>query len=482
MSLLFLLPGLALPTLIGWLVLRLLEHRHPVLTSGERWLLGFVCGTTFTMFTTFLFHTIGLLRFTVWGFLSVQLLLAAILTGVFFFLKLPTSHFQLPTSKTSSWSPLTKILVVTLTLWTILKIAGGIVMLTGTPVYHDDVFNNWNLRGKIFFETNRLTLTVPLGNETFSNDGISSYPPTVPMVKTWLALLNGEWHEGLVNSIHILWYIATTALLFFVLRRLIGFLWALIGAYVLSSLPLYLIHGSTAYADVFLSLHLLIPLLLLVVAASQQDSARRISSLRLSALFTGLLVFTKNEAILLYLPPLLLCVVILVLTDVYQKRLSRKQAMNVLLCYLGFLALILLPWLTFKYLHNLPFGNAKAVSGFNVGWQPGVLYALWVNTFFEGNWIFLWLVFIGLTLLKWRTVLRFPLLLPTLFLYIVLGEQFVLYLFTSLSEEALKQTGLARGLVHLAPLTVFVTTMLLHRAWSQVTTSEKFDKLTTSKL
>lgn len=468
MVLLLLIPGFVLPTITGWLILRLLEHRHPFLTSGERWLLGFVGGTTFTMFVTFLLHVIGLISFGFWGFFSVQFFLAVILTGIFFFLKLPVSSSQSQASKTSSWSPLTKLLVVTLTLWTLLKIAGGAAMLVSTPAYHDDVFNNWNLRGKVFFETHRLTLTLPLGNEVFSNDGVSSYPPTVPMVKTWLALLYGEWHEGLVNSIHMLWYLVAMAILFCFLRRSTGILWALIGVYLLSSIPLYLIHGFNAYADVFLSLHILIPLVLLYSASRATAPGSRLSALRLSACFTGLLVFTKNESLFLYLPPLLLCATLLILLDMYHRRLTRRQACAILLWTLGFLSFTLLPWLLFKYMHALPFGNAKAVTGFHIGWQPGVLYAFWVNTFFEGNWVFLWPLFIGLVLSRWRHALCPPLLFPTLFILAVLGGQAILYLFTSLSEEALKQTGLARGLIHLVPVTVFATTVLLHNTWKKL--------------
>jgi len=389
MAILLLIPGIALPTITGWMIVRLLEYRHPVLTSLERWILGFVGGVTFTMFATFLLHIAGLIVFTFWGFLSVQIFLTAILGTGYIFAKLPSTNYTLPTLSSAPYSSLTKLLIIVLVLWTLLKIAGGAMMLMGTPAYHDDVFNNWNMRGKVFFETHRLTLTLPMGNEIFSRDGVSSYPPTVPMVKTWLALFYGDWHEGLINSIHILWYLATAVLVFFFLRRSAGFLWALIGIYLLTSLPLYLIHGSNAYADVFMSLHILIPLLLLHLASSQKDPSRRLAALKLSAFFTGLLVFTKNEALLLYLPPILLCAATAILTDVYQKCLSRRQSICILFYYLGFLTLTLLPWLTFKYLHDLPFGNAKAISGLNIGWQPGVPYALWINTFFEGNWIFL---------------------------------------------------------------------------------------------
>ena len=44
-----------------------------------------------------------------------------------------------------------------------------------------------------------------------------------------------------------------------------------------------------------------------------------------------------------------------------------------------------------------------------------------------------------------------------------MGQLFA-YLFTGLSQEALFQTGYARGLIHLMPVIVTVTTVLLYDA------------------
>ena len=65
--------GLLLPALNGWLLVRLLEGKTPVLLTLERWTTGFLAGLTGTMTLTYLLSAATGLPFTVTGFLSVQL-------------------------------------------------------------------------------------------------------------------------------------------------------------------------------------------------------------------------------------------------------------------------------------------------------------------------------------------------------------------------------------------------------------------------
>jgi hypothetical protein len=84
-----------------------------------------------------------------------------------------------------------------------------------------------------------------------------------------------------------------------------------------------------------------------------------------------------------------------------------------------------------------------------------------VNTFSEGNWLLLFPLFFGLLAFRWRDAFGW-LLIPTMFFLFVYVGQALLYLFTSLSREAILQTGYARGLIQLMPLIVMLTILLLH--------------------
>jgi len=461
MMFLWLFFGIVLPTLIGWLLVRLCEGRHPVLFALERWTLGFLLGVTSTMFVTFLANVSGFILFTRLGFLSVQISLTLLLLLLrllqWKFSPCPTPYTLRPTS--SSVRPWLTTLLILLAVWTLAKIAFGSFILVTTPAYFDDTLKNWNYRAKVFSLTH--TLDVGAAGEEESGT-LSSYPPTVSLFKTSLVSLFGQWHEGLVNSIHILWFLASLILLFFALRHRTSWQWALLGTYLLASLPLYFFGGVNAYADVFLSAHLFAAGALLARGLTEADAHRRQSLLRLSALAMGLLVFTKNEALILYLPLLLLVLAGGLIFLWSQKRMTRREILISLAWVAGWLLVIMLPWVLFKWTHGLAFGNAKAISSsYSFGWQPGVLYVLRVNTFFEGNWHLLFALLLLLLLVERKRLLTSALAPLVLFVLAAILLQVGLFLFTSLSVEALKQTGLARGFVQLAPLVTMLTVLLL---------------------
>lgn len=461
MILLWLPVGLALPTISGWLLIRLIESRHPVLLRTERWILGFLFGTTGTMFLTFLLHIAGLISFTRFGFAAVQIIVTSLL-GILRHLqrKNAGSVAMEPLPSEPPFSQRMRILLGIAGAWMGAKILAGFLMLTTTPVYFDDVFNNWNMRGKIFFWEKKLSLIFQTGNEQVATGGTHSYPPTIPMVKAWLAALAGQWNEGLANAAHILWYLAALGLVYYFLRRTVSRLAALLGAYLLGSIPLFLVHGSNPYADVFIAAHIFAAVGLLASAALAKEPAHRLTFFRLATVGCALLIFTKNEGLVLHLPPLLILAGFSLLWMRCRGLLAGREVLRSGCWFIGCLAVVGIPWLAFKWIHHLPFGNAKALSGLTFAWQENVLYAIGVNTFFEGNWLFLYPFLLALMIACWKKAFRTPAVIFTAFFLIVYLGQLPLFLFTGLSTEAIMQTGYARGLLQLAPVAVTLLTIL----------------------
>ena len=469
MKLLLLPVGLLLPTVCGWLALTLLERDHPVLQSLERWTLSTVFGLTLTMYLSFITHILGIIRFTFTGLLAVQIVTVLVLGLVWMRMRTLWTPSPLPTLPASPRLPrAVKMVLILLMVWTVLKLLGGFAVLTGTPPYEDDVFNNWNMRGKLFFLTQKLSLEYEAGNEALSTGWVHSYPVTVPLTKTWLASLAGEWDEGLVNSVHFVWFLASLSLVYCTLRRRLSRAWALIGAYGLCSLPLYFLHGTVAYADVFLSVHILAAISLLYGAVQSTDRLRRLSFLRLSALAMGLLVFTKNEGLLMYLPVLVLLVLVSLWFLRKSGKLEARDIRSALLHYIVLIGIVLIPWILFKWSHHLNFGNAKPVSNLTIAWQQGVANAITINTFFEGNWIFLFPFLLCMLCVRWKDAFRSEAVIMSALLLIILLGQLPLYFFTGLSTEAVNQTGYARGLVQLAPVAITLLVLLTNSWFSQI--------------
>lgn len=456
MTLLLLPVGILLPTLSGWLLVRLFEGRAPALLRLERVALGFLLGLTLTMFLSFLAHVLLSVPLTLVGFLGVQLfltILVVVLARRKNLLSLP-ERIVLPPSSLSRtmW-----IIVALLGAWTVVKIATGFFLLTLSPPFFDDALDNWNFRGKIIVSTGQL---MSEDMQTLTSN-TNSYPPTVPLAKAWLSSLVGGWDEGLSNSLHPLWFLALLILLFSLLRRRLPLPYALLGTYLLTSMPIALIHGLAPYADTFMSAHILAALGLLFSAATAETEKKRAAFLRLSALAAGVLPFTKNEALIIHLPVLLLLLLLLLEQWVRAHGWKAMMALQVVLRYAVCIAATGIPWVAFKWWHGLTFGNAKGITNLAFGWHENVLFSIFINIFFEGSWLLFFPFLIGLILLEWRTALREAPVLFTAYVLIVFVGQVSIYLFTPLATEAIMQTGFARGVVQLLPVCVALFVMLL---------------------
>jgi len=459
MELIYLPLGLIPPALSGWLLLDLLQHKKRVLHPVEQIIAGLVSGLMLSMIIVFSMHTgLGLpLNLALFG--GVQLVLAGIL-GI--------ARYMLPRG-VYAYSPVVgspvgrnlKILFGIMGAWIAIKLlATSITFLLLTPTYLDDTLDNWNLRGKLYFYDQALTLALPSEDPVTSVFGISSYPPAVPLMKTWLATLARTWTDPLVNSIHIIWYVSALTLLYFALRRFLTNTWSITGTLLIGSMPLYLMHGTNPYADTFVSVHVFLAVSMMLHILREQDPVSRMSFVRIGAFAAGLMPFTKNEGLMLYLPPLLfiLCIGMFMLNR--SGKMSIKDVFTTVTWYAVSIAVLALPWLTFKWAHGLTFGNAQSVSGLNISWQQGVVQAIGVNTYMEGNWLFLFPLLIMLLVWRWRSAFGKYLPLTAYFLIVYLG-QLLIFLFTELAAEARMQTGLARGVVQQLPVIILVTTVLL---------------------
>jgi hypothetical protein len=353
------------------------------------------------------------------------------------------------------------IIAVIAGLWIVARtLLAAVTFLALTPTYLDDTLDNWNLRAKMFYFDQSLTLIMPAEDPNASLGGISSYPPTLPLMKTSLAVLAREWNEPLINSIHVIFYFAALSLVFFLLRRLTSTFWALCGAYLLGSMPLFMMHGTNPYADAYMSVHIVMAMGMILLGLREDDTTARAALLRIAAFATGLLPFVKNEGLLLYFPPLILILCLGLLFNIRTGRMTMKEALNVILWFGGFMVLCALPWLIFKWSHGLTFGNAKPFTQLGIGWQDGVVSALIINTFSEGNWLLMFPLLA--LLLAWRRRAAFKKFgALTAFVLIIILGQWTLYLFTGLSTEARMQTGLARGLVQMLPTITVLVTLLL---------------------
>ncbi|TSC79976.1 MAG: hypothetical protein G01um101425_453 [Candidatus Peregrinibacteria bacterium Gr01-1014_25] len=466
MSIVILLAGLAPSIVAGWLLLRAIEGGAPSLLRVEHWAMASLLGPACAMLLAFLANVTVGLPLSRLGFLSVHV----VLLGLAVFAWNLRCRSSVSSVSLVSSSPPPRWVRITLWIlagWTTVKIltlASAFLFLT--PTFLDDSLDNWNLRAKVFQHEQTFSLSLPgIAMEQQAID-VTSYPPMVPMLKAWLTTLGGEWSEPVANGVHLLWLLTSIALVACAVRRFLSAPWAWLGAYVLCSLPLFLIHGVNTYVDAFLAAHIAAAVLPAWLALRATDDAARGSLLRIAAVMTALLPFTKNEASVLYLP----LIAVILIAELLARTGGRRTA-NALAWYAGAAAVLALPWLVYKWSHGLAFGNAKAVSDVALAWHEGVLQAVVVNTFFEGNWLILFPLFFVLLAWRARHLIRSPERFPILFVLASMAAQLCIFLFTPLAAEAVRQTGLARGLIHLTPIIVVLLLLFIHdtiRPWLPV--------------
>jgi len=465
---LVLLIGIAVPGALCWLALLLLEGTRPVLTRAERIVWALTLGPTLFTFIAFLSHVLGLTSLTLVGFLLPNVLVALLLGAGAWTSGVLRSGWNTPLP--ASLSPDTaprwmRLGVLLLCIWAAVKILAGAIDLFGVPTYWDDSFNNWNMRGKMFFVSERIELTIPVGNQIVQTEGgVSSYPPALPLVKTWLADLRGSWEEPLVNGVHLLWFLGLLGSFFLLLRRSFSRTVSLLGASLLASLPLLLIQGTNPYADVFLASHLFLSIACLLGAGRAGTTEELTSWLKLLGFTLGLLLFTKNEATVLYAPLLILLAFWLLLTKKRAGLITQQQFTRAVgLCAI-ILALLALPWLAFKWLNGLTFGNAKSISGMTLSFNPLVVRAIWYHLSHEPNWLLLPLVLPLVLILSGKRAWELPEGLLTVFVVVSILGQFLLFaLLAPLATEAIMQTGLSRGLLHVVPVALLLVILLVRQ-------------------
>lgn len=462
MSMLAFFIGITMTTTIGWLLLAVSEGRSPVLGRAERVAYALVFGPTAAMFVVFLCHIYGLTKLNLSGFLVPQIVMILILgiaawkrgafvRGQSVALFVPKKIY--PLGMTFG--------IALLCVWTALKIIAGSYDLVSVPTYWDDSFNNWNMRAKMFTVTEVLTLEIPGGNGvTMSAQGVGSYPPMVPLMKTWVSVLRGRWHEGLANGIHVVWFLGLIGVLYFTLRRFVDPLLSALGIWALVSLPLVLIHGSNPYADIVVAAHIVVAVaaLLGLKKAIKRDTVLTWSTLFFLSL--ALLVFTKNEGLVLHLPLLLLTAVAFSIrrNNLVSLADHRRAITN------GFLivATVVLPWVLFKWSEGLTFGNAKAVGEFSLAFNPHVPKAIWLHLSHQPNWLLLPLVLPLAFIAAGKKFWTSPEACIGAFVLAEISVQCLIFLFVpNLGTEAVNQTGISRGLLHIMPVAILLLFLLL---------------------
>ncbi len=343
--------------------------------------------------------------------------------------------------------------------WLVLRYALLALEVIWQPLYPWDAWIQWATKARVWYEQGRIEPFVR-STEWFAADGTAwfdaspDYPPTLPLLQVWTCIALGRWDDSLMNAP---WWQFSVALAFAVygaLRSLdMEALPALVGAFLVASLPLANVHVALAgYADLPMAAYY-------TVAALAFLRWTHSRSLRDACLVLLLAVACTQIKV----PGLIWALTLLPGAVV---ALLPRQGPKV--AAIG-LALTIFALAVLAQTNPVVFGY-RLHQDFDPAWR-----ALGETQFLLSNWHLLWYAAIIAAVLAGRQ-LATPALAP-LTAIVVTGGVFlvIVFSFTIARSWVIEQTTINRATLHIAPLAAVFAVLAFNAFATRWTASRATD-------
>ena len=247
------------------------------------------------------------------------------------------------------------------------------------PTFFDDCVRVWNFKAKYLFFHPYMTFD-PKASD-YLTGSFNFYPIVIPVIKYWYMSFVGHWQESFVDILQIFAYISLLAGMFFQILRRSSVVFAITGAYLLSTIPLLVYHAGSGYADILIALFLFLSVASIL---NWRESGSR-DFLFLSVVFALLGFYTKSEGIYLILVANLVTIFLCTLG------VARSEKLGAMRDYFSLYIPFALPFFLYKWYFHL----GIAAGGNNeAAFHLDILPYIWHVVFFEGNYGVFFIVFL----------------------------------------------------------------------------------------
>jgi hypothetical protein len=333
--------------------------------------------------------------------------------------------------------------------WLGLRFASIAAEVVWRPLYPWDAWVQWATKARVWYELGHI---VPFVRAEVWLSGVSgayfdaspNEPSTVPLLQVWSCVALGRWDDSAMNWPWLFMLLALTLAVYGVLRSAgLSLLGALIGGYLVASLPLLDTHAALAgYADLMLAGVYTCAALALHRWVLRRD-ARDAALALLLALACPLVKISGMVWVLTLVPG--------VVVALFPRRGPKLVAMG-----FGVAGLILLALAQFTPTllgHRL-----------HLDYQPPLRSLVEAYLFF-GNWHLLWYAAFALAIVGARHLVRPPLALLAMIVAAELGVLFIAFAFPGATSVV--EFGTAnRATLQVAPLLTCLCVLL----WRELTT------------
>ncbi len=180
------------------------------------------------------------------------------------------------------------------------------------PIRFWDAISCWSFKGRAFFLDGSVNAFYTQHQYAFTH---LTYPLYISLSQTWVYIWLGEINETLVKAIFPLFYMSLIFIVYYLLRKEVTRLYAIISAFILSTLPVIMDHGYLEYTNLIFSVILLLGVYYLyffiLKSRESQNQNRQVQTpsdgknvwdnlknLIISAVFFAILVYIRSEGIL----------------------------------------------------------------------------------------------------------------------------------------------------------------------------------------
>jgi hypothetical protein len=343
---------------------------------------------------------------------------------------------------------LARVLALVLATWIAARFAVLLLDVVWTPLYPWDAWIQWATKARVWYALGHI---VPFGaweawfaaNGAIFTDASPNYPATVPLWQVWSSVALGRFDDALMN---VPWWLVAVSLALAIFGALrdagLRTLPALVGAWLVSSLPLANVHVALAgYADLPMAAYYAVA----AIAFWRWSQSRAWRDLLLAASFAVACTTIKTPGLVwaLTLVPALV-------PALAPKRTRQILGGTVLAGALALLVLARTQPVVLGYRLHLDF--APPWSG------------LVESLFLLGNWNLLWYAVVATAIAGWR-VLGSPRLAPLSAIFAAgLAFLAIVFAFTNARDWVVGQTTINRAVLHVAPLAIFWTVLVV-AAW-----------------
>ncbi len=281
------------------------------------------------------------------------------------------------------------------------------------------------------------------------------YPLLIPMAETWFYTFIHNFNDFLVKSIFPLYFISFLIVFYFILKRTLGSRFgALLFTFVLVSIKQFNDYATIGMVDLTLGINFCLSFLYLYL---WMKNCRNRTYLYISLIFSILVLWTKNEG-------LLLAAITLIILFLFLLRKGHGPNKEILIPASGyFLAIIAITLCWLGYRNYLGFVNENFnfsmltlknfVSGLNR--IPLILYEYQKHVFGFKKWNIIWIVLLALLAARFKKSVKDDVLYITTVIFMFFIGYSLVYIFSTMDFRFLLTRTASRFLLHILPVCVF---------------------------